>query len=200
MRRILTVVDHAHRHVAQLFDTPETRADGILEFIREGLSANEAVLLVLTPAHWDAVRRRSGEHGVDTSAAIASGVVTLRDAEATLRRLMRNDRPDWSAFDRTVGTLVRNLSATHGRVRAYGEMVDSLARSGEFQSAARLEELWNRLADREQFTLFCGYSAEHFGNPRDRAALDQICQLHSHVHSDPRDVLGSFLLRNEPPC
>jgi hypothetical protein len=55
--------------------------------------------------------------------------------------------------------------------------------------------LWNELAEREAFTLFCGYSTVQFGDPRSGSALRHICQLHLHVHVSPRDILGSFLPR-----
>ena len=65
---------------------------------------------------------------------------------------------------------------------------------GDIMGAHDLEELWNALGEREAFTLFCGYSTVHFGDPRSGNALRQICQLHSHVHMSPRDLLGSFLV------
>jgi hypothetical protein len=44
------------------------------------------------------------------------------------------------------------------------------------------------------FTLFCGYSAVHFGDPRSAAALQAICRAHTHVRASSDDDLGAFLM------
>ena len=93
-----------------------------------------------------------------------------------------------------IGGIVRRLGARDGRLRIYGEMVDLLVAEGDVRGAHDLEELWNELGEREPFTLLCGYSTVHFGDPRSGGALRQVCQLHSHVHVHQRDILGSFLL------
>jgi hypothetical protein len=90
--------------------------------------------------------------------------------------------------------LIRQLSANGKPLRIYGEMVNVLAAQGEYQAAHQLEELWNDLGRRNRFTLFCGYAASHFGDPRTAEALHGICDTHSQVLSSPQDVLGSFLL------
>jgi hypothetical protein len=187
-------------HAVQLFDTPESRGDAVFAFVRDGLLAGDTVLVVVTTSQLAPLIRRCRENGIDLNAARAASWITLLDANETLASILRRERPEWNAFERSIGTLVRQLAARGGRLRIYGEMVDILARPGEFDAAAELEAFWNRLQERHAFTLFCGYSAEHFGNPKDRVALRHICELHSHVQSDPRDVLGNFLLKNPSPC
>ena len=85
---------------------------------------------------------------------------------------MRQDLPNRIAFDEIVGTLVARL-AEQGRVCIYGEMVDVLAARGQYKAAYQLEVLWNALGKREPFTLFCGYSSAHFGDPKTAAILGQ---------------------------
>jgi hypothetical protein len=75
-------------------------------------------------------------------------------------------------------------------------MVDVLAAEGEYDGAHELEALWNELGTEAEFKLFCGYRAAHFGDPRNADALRRICASHSEVLSNPRDVLGSFLVRS----
>lgn len=187
-------------HTAQLFDTRDSVADAVSNFVRDGLLAGETVLVVATDVHWDAIRGKCREQGVDVTTALRAGWLQVRDAKDLLAEFMYRDRPEWSKFDATVGALVRQLTANGASLRVYGEMVDLLARANEFAAAQRLEEFWNTLARSHRFSLFCGYSAEHFGNPRDAGALQEICRLHSHVHVDPRDVLGSFLLKIHSAC
>ena len=96
--------------------------------------------------------------------------------------------------------MVRDMRARYGRLRVYGEAVDVLVRSNNFVAAERLEQFWNRLAADAPMTIFCSYMAEHFGNPRDAESLRHICHLHSRVHADPQDALGTFLLKTRVAC
>jgi hypothetical protein len=187
-------------HALQLFDTPESLADAVFVFLRDGLLAGDHVALIMTAPHWQTVRTQCFANGIDVDAALGAGWLTFRDAGEVIGAFVDRDLPNWTLFDRHVGNLIRRLSANGTRVRVYGEAVDLLARSGDFAAAARLEEFWNRLGERTPLNLLCGYSSEHFGNPRDADSLRHICSAHSQAHADRRDVLGSFLLKTHVAC
>ena len=112
---------------------------------------------------------------------------------------MRNGAPDAERFDARVGALVRRLVGRGRPLRVYGEMVDILAARGDFRLAQELEALWNTFGEHTRFTLFCGYSAINFGDPRSLEALRLICRAHSHVRSEPGDPLATFLLESADP-
>jgi hypothetical protein len=187
-------------HTVQLFDTPQSLADAVARYANEGLIHNEGVLLITTPAHWERIRHSCATLGLDADAPRGDGRLTICDAEEVLAQLMLDECPDWNRFDAIAGTLVREQLARHGKLRVFGEAVDVLVRRNQLAAAATLEEHWNRLGASEPVTLFCSYSAEHFGNPRDAHALRTICELHTHVHSHPRDVLANFLLKTHAAC
>ncbi len=189
----------AHEHRAQFFDSTASLVTEVAAFVRDGLVNGESVLLVTTERHRNAVRARC-DGDVDLEAARAQGWLTVLDAELVVEQLLRSSEPTWDVFDAEVGTLVRRLNRDGRRLRIFGEAVDVLVRRNRFDAAAVLEGFWNRLASTEPFELFCGYSAEHFGNPRDAASFRRICGLHSYVHAAPADVLGSFLLKTYRAC
>jgi MEDS: MEthanogen/methylotroph, DcmR Sensory domain len=184
-------------HLVQLFDSEESLADAVGAFLHEGFVRSETLVAVMDEQRWYAVAMRLSSCGVPIDEALRSGQLTVRDAEATLRLFMRHGWPDRHLFEDSVGELIRQLSATGAPLRIYGEMVNVLAAQGEYQAAHKLEELWNALGRRSPFTLFCGYSAGHFGDPRTADALRRICRTHSQVLSSPQDVLGSFLLSEQ---
>jgi hypothetical protein len=181
-------------HLVQLFDGVDSMADEVTRYLREGFLAGDAMLVVITRHHWDAVATRLQAERLSLKKAQVSGQLVVRDAGQLLQTFMRYGLPDRALFDASVGALVRQLRTDGTHLRIYGEMVNLLAAEGDFESAERLEALWNDLSERESFTLFCGYSAPHFGDPRTAEALRSICHAHSRVRSDPRDVLGTFLL------
>ena len=180
-------------HLVQLFDDQESLAFAVAAFLKDGLSSGDHLLIVSTPEHWQAIA--SACNGGDIPAD-AGGRIVWRDAAQTLRGFMHHGRPDPTLFDRTVGALVRDLAGRPARLRIYGEMVDLLAAEGDYRAAHELEELWNELAERVSFTLFCGYSAAHFGHPSQAHSLHAICRAHSCVRVDPRDLLSAFLLQS----
>jgi hypothetical protein len=194
-----TTTPHERRigtaHTVQLFDSDESLADAVSNFLGQGLLHNETVLAVMDEHRWNSVAMRISALGFPIDEALRSGDLTVGSAVETLKKFMRRDRPDERLFNASVGTLVSSLAARGKPLRIYGEMVDVLAAQGEYAAAHELEELWNTLGKREAFTLFCGYAAAHFGDPRNADALRRVCASHSKVLSDPRDVLGSFLLR-----
>lgn len=187
-------------HAVQLFDTSHSLALAVSAFVRDALTYDEAALLVVTPPHWEAICRCCQDDGVNLDIPLASGRLVVRDADRVLGEVMYRELPEWHRFDAAVGTLIRNLRAEFGAVRVYGEAVDLLVRRNQFEAAETLEGLWNRLGGLLPFRLFCGYAAEHFGNPRNGGSLRRICDLHTHVHAGPDDVLGSFLLKTHAAC
>ena len=185
-------------HMVQLFDSDDSLADAVSAFLYEGYRRRETLLAVIDQQRWYSVEMRLAARGVATDQALHSRQLAVRDASDTLKLFMRHGRPDRKLFEESVGQLIRNLSARGAPLRIYGEMVNVLAAQGDYRSAHELEEIWNDLGRRSSFRLFCGYAAAHFGDPRNAEALRRICGSHSHVLSDPQDVLGAFLLdRNQ---
>jgi hypothetical protein len=182
------------RHTVQLFDDDASLAARVAAFAADGWHAGDTLLIVATAAHWAAIRPRLGALGIAVDEALASGRLLVRDARQTLDALRHNERLDAVRFDAAIGQLVRTLAARARPIRVFGEMVDLLAGAGDFASAEQLEALWNGLARQHPFRLLCGYAASTFGDPRSRGALRRICGAHEHVHLDPDDLLGSFLV------
>lgn len=181
-------------HLVQLFDSGESLSDTVSAFLCTGLLRGSTVLAVLNRPHWVSVAARLRRQWACFDDAIRSGQLTMRDAAETMSLFMRNGRPDRDLFARSVGRVVRKLASRGKPLWIYGEMVDLLAQQGEYRGAEQLEQLWNEFGRQRPFTLFCGYSAENFGNPRHADSLRAICRSHSHVRSNPRDLLSVFLL------
>jgi len=95
---------------------------------------------------------------------------------------MREDWPDEELFDEVVGRVIRAAAQDGVRaVRAFGEMVALLCQRGNHAAAIRLEELWNGLAGRQDFSLYCAYPLNLFTRPEDGQSFQHVCSMHSHV-------------------
>jgi hypothetical protein len=191
----LCVDSDSYGHSCQLFDGSDTTASAVAGYFRDGLAQGETLLGVMRPETWSSTVQCLRKLDVDALALLTSGQLTVLDAAATLAAFRRGGNVDRQLFDDSVAVLVRSLGVEGRRLRVYGEMVDILAAEGDYRSALRLEEFWNDLRSSERFILFCGYSAVNFGSPAAADALQQTCRAHTHVRTNPRDVLAAFLLQ-----
>jgi hypothetical protein len=182
----------ASEHHVQLFDEPDSRVEGVANFLFRGWLGGGPLLVVARPLNWALIQARLQAKGCPVAAIIAEGRLVALDAATTLASFLE-DSPNPALFHAHLGTMVSRLSK-HGRLYAYGEMVDILAEQALFKTAHELEILWNQLANRESFTLLCGYASAHFGDPRDAEALNRICHAHTDAHADGSDLLGTWLL------
>ena len=180
-------------HHVQFFDSSKSLAETVPAFLIGGLERGHNAIMIATPEHRELLSRRLAEAGWDVRRLINTNRMFVADAVQTLEKFMRRDIPSPIAFDEVIGTVVRRI-ADNKRVWIYGEMVDVLAARGNYRGAQMLEDLWNLLAQRERFSLFCGYASAHFGDPRTAAAMRSICNAHHAVHRKADDMLAEFLL------
>jgi hypothetical protein len=186
----------ASEHIVQFFDSDESRAECVAQFLADGYRLGQPAIVVAKPANWSGVVDQLTNLGVPVQEAIDKGSIVVKDATDTLRRISRNGVPDADAFEAVVGKAVTSLARRGMRVRAYGEMVDMLAQRGELAEAIKLEHLWNGLGERVPFFLMCGYSAAHFVATATHRALRDICGAHSSVHRHAQDPLATWLLNS----
>jgi PAS domain S-box-containing protein len=172
------------QHLVQFYEAdPAAWASCVGRYLLDGLKQGEAVLVIATPEHRNAIARKLNALGCDPESAQRDGLLAFRDAAQTLARFMVAGVPDWDQFQRAIrGEIerVRSSSPTGG-LRAYGEMVGVLWSAREFDAAIRLEEYWNRLQQSSSFKLFCGYPINIFADDFHHAHLDAVVRAHTHV-------------------
>jgi hypothetical protein len=185
-------------HILQLFDTTDSLANVVSAYLNEGWQAGDHLLVAAKPSHWTRISERLERRSCPVNLAIKEGRLTVLDAATTLARMSRSGRVDRQLFMEHIGALVGRLVAeTANSVRMYGEMVELLAEEGDMSAAHHLEQLWNELADRQPFTILCGYSAAHFSDIRTSADLHAICGAHTRVQKNTSDLLGNWLVGRE---
>jgi PAS domain S-box-containing protein len=168
-----------HDHWVQFYETEAFLTEKVTAFLLDGLRGGEAAIIIATESHRAAFLEALGRSGVDAEAALAREDLMILDAVATLDTFMVGGTPDPIRFEQNVGRKLDVLSRSGTRkVRAYGEMVDALWRTGQRDAAILLEELWNDLRRRRQFTLLCAYVIDSFHK---HDGIHSICSTHSHV-------------------
>ncbi len=177
----LLVDPHPRCHIVYPYTNEAMIADAVSFYSAAGLSQNEAVVLIATPGHSNAIEQRLMADGFAPKKLKADGQLTVLDAEDTLGRLLVGRFPDAALFETMVGTTIDNARRTSssGKVRLFGEMV-SLLYAYDVTAAERLEELWNLAIDRYGVPVLCTYALDGPEPEAQRALSDSLVAAHSH--------------------
>lgn len=168
-------------HLVQIYDKDEVFLDSLEGFACGGLQSGEAVVVIATPAHLDALKERLKTRGIDLNAARNDDQFIDLDAEKTLSKFTVAGWPDARRFEQLVTDLLVRAKGAHGRrVRAFGEMVAVLWAQGHNGATVQLEHLWRKLCQEHEFSLFCAYP--RIGLTQGPAeSMKEICSAHSRV-------------------
>jgi signal transduction histidine kinase len=155
----------------------------VSDYLVGGLAAGEPLVIVATPEHRAAFAVQLNDRGFDPQLLQETGRLTILDARETLALFMRRGEPDAELFDTSVGDVLARVQACHAAapIRVYGEMVDLLWRDGQADAALELEGLWNALARRRAFSLYCAYVMGSFYRVDGDPGIEDVCATHSHV-------------------
>jgi hypothetical protein len=127
-------------------------------FAGAGLRKGEAVLLVMTQAHYGPVLARLEADGFDVNALTASGQLVCEEAARLLSSFMFDGIIDEYEFKLKISNMIKTAKAGGKRpVRVFGEMV-SLIWQSRRRTTERLEELWNDVIEQHSVPLLCAYA------------------------------------------
>jgi hypothetical protein len=175
-----TATETGHFHAVKFYETHESLCRIVVEFLGEGMLAQQPALVIATPEHLAGIVAELEARHFDVAGMRAAGDLLLLDVSDMLAAFMVDGMPDAERFaarmTREIETVCRDRKDR--TIRAYGEIVDVLWKSGQEVAAIRLEMLWNKLAMTHNFSLLCGYSMGHFYKD---ASLAAIHDQHSHV-------------------
>jgi anti-sigma regulatory factor (Ser/Thr protein kinase) len=158
-------------HAVHFYASDEEMAERVAGFLAEALDAGGTAVVVATPAHRAALRRRL------TAGAPQRGELVMLDAAETLQALSVDGWPDRRRFDKKLGGILRAAARDGRPVAAFGEMVDLLWASGHVSAAADLERMWTELLGTVSADLLCACRYDIVAG----ADFDDLCRLHTGV-------------------
>lgn len=173
------------KHVVQFYQDDKFLVDAVSGFVGSALAAGDAAVLIATGAHREGIEQVLKQRGLEVGKAARQGRFLALDASETLSKFMVDGFPDEERFKEVIGApLAQAASSVVGdrrRVAAFGEMVNILWATGNYEAALRLEQLWNQLADKHSFSLLCAYPISGFNSAKHTEAFLKICSEHSAV-------------------
>ena len=168
--------------------------EGVSRLIGASLGAGNAGIVLATPAHREAIRKRLSGKGLDPTKASSEGRFVELDAAEMEAKIMSGEQADWSTFERLVGGAIagaKAVSATDAPIAIFGEMVALLWAEGKRDAVLTVEQFWNRLGESHNFSLHCAYPIGAFDAGNDSEEFLRICAEHSLVRPEPHaDVEG----------
>jgi len=191
--------DHLHthkhgEHIVQFYDTQDYLLNVLTNFIVPILSSKDAVVVIAVKDRLEALEVRLRNRGVAVEEKQRKGQLSLIDAREMLDQLSTFD-------DRTpisiepIDSLLLQLDNKFANLYVYGELVNLLCEQGNHTSAVALEEIWNGLMKRHNFTLLCGYDMNNFKDEHLQLAFEEVCRNHSRV--SPAEGCSSFQHTND---
>ena len=176
---------HEHDgHVVQLYTDDTFLIDVLSRFVGGALAIGDAAVVLATASHREELEKRLAARGVDTAKAARQGRYIVLDASKTLTRLMVDGAIDESRFNETISAALGQAQIAvdrDNRIAVFGELVALLWADGKPHEAIRVEQLWNRMAQKYSFSLLCAYPITGFNNATHIEPFLNMCGQHSGV-------------------
>jgi hypothetical protein len=169
------------QHLVQFYEDDAFLIESVAYLAAKALSAGSSSVIVATESHQQQIGERLVRSELEFEAFRESGRYVTYNAAEALSQLMIDGHPNATSFDRVIGRLMRNAAkkSANGFVFAFGEMVALLCAAGNSEGAVRLERLWNGLAHKQRFSLYCAYPLSSLCTECNADALLEICAEHA---------------------
>jgi PAS domain S-box-containing protein len=168
-------------HFVQFYEDDHFLIESVCGFIGTAIVTGETAVIIATAAHRIAIEKELSSRGLDLTNARDKGKYICADAAEMLTQFMVDGSPDADRFHDVIGGTIARAAQGGKRIRAFGEMVALLWAEGNRAAAVKLEQLWNDLAKRHSFSLFCAYPLRGFDGAADGESFGDICTCHSRV-------------------
>jgi hypothetical protein len=178
--KTLAILIQPTGHIVYPHNNQAELIEAVSLFAKSGLQNGEAVILIMTPPHCQAIRERLEREKFDLKELEMSGQLVCKDAEALLSAFLFDGIIDDFRFKTSLGRLIERARTADGKrreVRVFGEMVDLLWRSDP-ATTQRMEELWNEIIETHTVPLLCAYCLT---GAKPAAIPESLRACHSHA-------------------
>jgi hypothetical protein len=169
------------QHLVQFYEDEICVIENVAFLTVKALNAGNSSVLIATEPHLQRIQTRMIEFGTSAENFKESGQFVAVDAGEALARFMVDGVPEETRFQNAIGEVLSSAEkqSRSGFVFAFGEMVALLCQENNVEGAVRLEQLWNSLAERHRFSLYCAYSFSCLGYRPNATNLIRICSEHA---------------------
>ena len=180
-------------HILQIYEDDSVLLNAMAGFARAGFERNESCIIIATDQHLKALEYKLEAEGINVISLLSDHSYIPLNAQKVLSKFMVNGWPEESLFMRTIAEVLARARGPKNRsIRAFGEMVAILWDQGNKGATLQLENLWNRLSQKEKFALFCAYPVAGFSEDITNS-VKNICCAHSKVVDGAKEQKAEIL-------
>jgi CheY-like chemotaxis protein len=168
-------------HLVHFYLQESRLLDRAAVHLGDGLQVGNPALAVCTRTHWDGLQDRLAAARYDLHALARTGMLHWTDAAKTVDHLRAGQRAglDPERVQHFLGENLDAIAPAPGSIQVFGEVVNLLCQSGQFDEAVDLEIAWNDAGHERPLSLLCSYAAAG-----DEHHHDRICRQHTQVTRD----------------
>ncbi len=166
-------------HIVQVCENLSSQADILTEYITEGLSNEEGIVIIAQPGLRKALAEKMNSLGLDLQDLKAQSRIKILDGNLLLSLFNFDDTIDKATFIKYVLTPVMESKLKFGKVRVFGEMVDILWKNNK-DLAIELEGWWCEVCEENNLMLLCTYLLGSLEPAEFIESLERICISHNH--------------------
>jgi DNA-binding NarL/FixJ family response regulator len=173
----------SHRHHVLFYSSDAVLIVALSRFIAGMVGDGNAVIVFVTEAHDQSLRRTLQASQVDVALAIRQKRYIPVNVNDLLETMMVNGSLDPTRFLNAAGDLLIEVSrwamGRHARVAACGECPPTIWAQGHLQAAIQLEHLWDEIAKSRQVEILCAYPLT--ARDENLQAIRSVCAEHTAV-------------------
>jgi hypothetical protein len=177
-------------HVVQIYEDDKIFMASLFGYVNTGLLEGDSIVIIATKEHIQNLNLLLNKQGYNLDALIARDRYIALEANETLDKFMVNNLPDEKLFNQCISAVMKRAQKNDRKVRAFGEMVAILWEQGLKDATFQLENLWNKLHQKNHFSLFCAYPKNGFTHT-EHNCVNTVCSAHSKV------IVGGSLVSSE---
>ena len=181
INRTYNLANPVGSHIVQVCQNKTSQAEAIANYIKEGLLNDEAVVVFAGAVLRKAVISKMDALGLDMQAFKNKDQIKFFDAEFLLSAFLIDGVLEEQVFQESIGFPIQAAQLQYGKVRAIGGMMDVLWKKGQYDTAMQLEDLWNDLSQKQEFSLLCSYSLDSLDTNAYDESLEWILRCHKHL-------------------
>jgi CheY-like chemotaxis protein len=170
----------SHKHHLLFYSSDEVLVLAFARFIAGQLDEGKTVIVLLSEAHDERVRRSLQASHVDVALAIREKRYVPVSISDMLAEVMVNGRVDLIRFQSSAQELLADVQPNgSGGIAACGECAPTLWAQGNLDAAIQLEHLWDEVGKSRQMDILCAYPFA--ARDEARRVVRSLCAEHTTV-------------------
>ena len=171
------------RHEAVFYASGEQLLDEWTAIAEDTLNAGATFIIISFDARLDGLKAALEDRGVNIARAVRDGRYVSLSVPDAVSQWMVGGRLDetrfWTAATSIMFAAARASTAEQLQVVACGECAPSLCAKGDAESAIRLEQLWDEVAQTYHLDVFCAYASDGCRCDNPEEVLGRLRETHT---------------------